>query len=45
MGNPRESKFWCTETMRDRSLWYWYVGPGKCDAPRSLLESGCEGGR
>ena len=28
MGNPRESKFWCTETTGERSLWYWYAGPG-----------------
>ena len=46
MGNPRESKFWGMETMGERSLWYWYVGPGKRDSIRGLvIESGWEGWR
>jgi len=46
MGNPRESKFWSTETMGERSLWYWYVGPGERDSIRRLvIESVWEGWR
>ena len=32
--------------MGERSLWYWYVGPGKRDSIRHLvIESGWEGWR